>query len=202
MVGAILPTMSSAATLSRVVVLAGGRSRRLGRDKLAAELGATTVLDSLLDSLAHVQSGVPVTVTGPTRPTRQPVTWRIESPPGGGPVAGICAGLVGLDDADTVAVLAGDLPFGAPALAPLVVALGDTRMDAAIGVDPSGADQQLLGAYRVGPLRRAVGADVAGRSVRSLLIRLAVVRVPLSARCCLDVDTPADLEAARRLAPS
>lgn len=187
-------------SIARVVILAGGGSRRLGHDKLAATLAASTVLDSLLDGLARQWPGTAATAIGPARHTSQPVTWRREEPPGGGPVAGLLAGLAGLDDTDVVAVVAGDLPFAAPALRPLIVALGG--FDAAIGVDPDGADQPLLGVYRVGPLRAAVGADATGRSVRSVVSRLTVVRAPLEATWCLDVDTAADLAAARAIAGS
>lgn len=179
-----------------VVVLAGGGSGRLGHDKLAAALGRTTVLDTLLGDLAAAWPGVPVTVVGPQRATATSVTWRHEDPPGGGPVAGLARALGGVDPAAVVAVVAGDHPFATPALPLLVAALGEA--DAAIGVDPSGRDQPLLGAYVAGPLLRAVGAHAAGQSVRGVVGRLTVVRVPLLARWCLDVDTPADLDDARR----
>ncbi len=182
-----------------MLVLAGGGSRRLGHDKLAATLGrGVTVLDALLAGVHDALPLVDVTAVGPRRTTTQPVTWVREDPPGGGPVAGLAAGLVGLDDGDVVVVLAGDQPFVGPALPLLLAARGDA--DAAIGVDPSGSDQPLTGCYRVGPLRRAVGADPAGRSVRSLLTALTVVRVALSVPASLDVDTAADLAQARSVA--
>ena len=188
--------MSESLRPARVVVLAGGGSRRLGHDKLAATLGrGVTVLDALLAGVRDALPFVQMSAVGPHRTTTQPVTWVREDPPGGGPVAGLAAGLVGLDDDDVVLVLAGDQPFVGPALPLLLEALGEA--DAAIGVDPSGADQPLTGCYRVGPLRRAVGADPAGRSVRSLLTALTVVRVALSVQASLDVDTAADLARAR-----
>ena len=179
-----------------VIVLGGGDSRRLGHDKLAAVIGELTVLNTLLAGLADALPGVPVSVVGPERTTTLPVTWCREEPVGGGPVAGLAAALP-LDPHAVVAVVAGDQPFAAPALTPLVSAFGST--DGAIGVDPSGRDQPLLAIYRCGPLRLAVGAQPAGQSVRSMLSRLSVVRVPLEGRWCLDVDTAADLDAARRL---
>lgn len=190
--------MSPALPLARVVVLAGGGSRRLGHDKLAAALGSGTVLDALLTGLAAAAPGVPVTAVGPPRTTALPVTWVREEPAGGGPVAGLVAGLAGLDDTAVVAVLAGDAPFAAPALGPLAAALRDT--DAAVGTDPDGHDQPLLALYRVGPLRRAVGPRAAGSSVRSVLGRLTAVRVPLAPLWCLDVDTADDLAAVRAAA--
>ncbi len=73
-----------------VVVLAGGTSRRFGSDKLAAPLGGSTVLDTVLGSLPPEW---PVVVVGPPRECRRPVTWTREDPPGGGPLAGVAAGV-------------------------------------------------------------------------------------------------------------
>ena len=188
---------SAAPRVDLVIVLGGGGSRRLGHDKLAASIGDLSVLDTLLAGLANALPGVPVAVVGPERATSLPVTWNREEPAGGGPVAGLAAALPE-DPRAVVAVVAGDQPFAVPALPLLVAALGGH--DGAIGVDPSGRDQPLLAAYRCGPLRQAVGAQPAGQSVRAMVSRLTVVRVPLEGQWCLDVDTAADLDAARRLA--
>lgn len=78
-----------------LVVPAGGGSRRMGTDKLAAPLGTSTVLGELL---ARVPAGVPVVVVGPTRPLPASagpdrVVVAREDPPGGGPAAAVAAGL-------------------------------------------------------------------------------------------------------------
>ena len=180
-----------------MIVLGGGGSRRLGQDKLAAQLGATTVLDTLLAGLVDVLGAPSITVVGPARPTCVPVRWRQESPPGGGPVAGLALALPD-DPSAVVTLVAGDHPFAAAALP---VLLGARRgADAAIGVDPSGRDQPLLGAYLSGPLRSAIGPQPHGLAMRPVVSRLTVVRVPLDAQWCLDVDTAADLAAAREVA--
>lgn len=192
-----------------MVVLAGGRSSRLGQDKTRAVVGGVPVLDRLLHGLAQVVPDVPLVVVGPRRPTVLPVTWCREDPPGGGPVAGLAAALVQplgepptpLPDDGLLAVLAGDLPFAAPALVPLLAALGEQppSTDGALGVDADGDDQLLVAVHRVGPLRRAVAAQSGAGAVRRVVGRLDVVRVPLPAPLTLDVDTPDDLARARRL---
>jgi molybdopterin-guanine dinucleotide biosynthesis protein A len=200
---------SAAGGLGAVVVLAGGGSTRLGQDKTRADVGGVAVLDRLLVGLGEVMAGVPVVVVGPERPTARPVLWCREEPPGGGPVAGLAAGLaqpVGdpptpVPDDGLLAVLAGDLPFAAPALTLLLaaVAAAPPGTDGALGVDSGGDDQLLVGVHRAGALRRAVAAQSAAGAVRAVVRRLSVVRAPLPWPLTLDVDTADDLERARAL---
>ena len=203
------PSSESGPALDAVVVLAGGGSRRLGQDKTRALVGGVPVLDRLLLGLAELAPGVPVIVVGPERPTCQPVTWCREEPAGGGPVAGLACGLaqpVGeppkpVPDDGMLAVLAGDLPFAAPAVTSLTAALDEAPAgtDGALGVDSCGDDQLLVGVHRAGPLRRAVQAQAAAGAVRRVVARLSLVRVPLPDSVTLDVDTPDDLQRARML---
>jgi molybdopterin-guanine dinucleotide biosynthesis protein A len=187
-----------------VVVLAGGSSRRMGGgDKTALDLGTgQSVLGHLVSSL---DTSVPVVVVGPERPLERSVRWARESPPGGGPVAGLAAGVGALrsDGAEWVVVIAGDQPFAASAV-PELLAARTAEVAAVVGVDTDGRDQPLLGAYRISALSRLLGAgseSLAGRSVRSLVEQLTVRRVALPARSTLDVDDQAALAAARAALP-
>lgn len=208
--GRLEPSAELGVALAAVVILAGGGSVRLGEDKTRALVGGVPVLDRLLDGLAEAVPGVPVVVVGPERPTTQPVTWCREEPAGGGPVAGLDRGLtqpVGeppqtVPDGGMLAVLAGDLPFAAPAVVALAAALHEAPAgtDGALGVDSSGDDQLLVGVHRAGPLRRAVQAQDGAGAVRRVVARLSVVRVPLPYPVTLDVDTADDLQRARSLA--
>jgi molybdenum cofactor guanylyltransferase len=190
-------------SVDRVVVLAGGGSRRLGRDKLAVRLRGLSVLDHLLTGLPPVTAGAPVVAVGARRETTVPVHWVREDPPGGGPVAGLARGLApvtGLDDvgpADLVCLLAGDLPFAGAAVPALLGALAARpEVDAAIATDGADRDQPLLGVYRSGPLLAAVGPAPAGRSMRSVSGHLHLARVPCLSRATLDVDTERDVQRA------
>jgi molybdopterin-guanine dinucleotide biosynthesis protein A len=195
--------------LGAVVVVAGGGSTRLGQDKTRVLVGDLAVLDRLLAGLADLVPGVPVVVVGPQRPTVRPVLWCREEPPGGGPVAGLARGLaqpVGdpptpLPDDGLLAVLAGDLPFAAPALTLLLAALAAAPpgTDGVLGVDSGGEDQLLVGVHRAGALRRAVAAQSGAGAVRAVVRRLSVVRAPLPWPLTLDVDTAEDLARARAL---
>ncbi|MCH6161356.1 DUF6457 domain-containing protein [Streptomyces marispadix] len=93
------------------VVLAGGGARRLGgTDKPSLTVGARTLLDRVLSVCADASTTV---VVGPRRPTRRPVAWVREDPPGAGPLAALDAGL-GPVTAPAVLVLSADLPFLRP----------------------------------------------------------------------------------------
>jgi molybdenum cofactor guanylyltransferase len=173
-----------------VVVLAGGTSRRFGSDKLAAPLHGSTVLDNVLRSLPQ---DWPVVAVGPSRDCARPVVWAREHPPGGGPLAGVAAG-VGVVGTGLVAVVAGDMPYAGPALAVLVAALrtAPPEVGAAVAVDAHGMPNPLLAAYRVEALRGALPEPSADRPAK-LLLEMARVEVRVDGPAGRDVDTPEDL---------
>lgn len=174
-----------------VVVLAGGTSRRFGSDKLAAPLGASTVLDHLIGSLP---AAWPVVVVGPRRAGTRPVTWTREDPPGGGPLAGVAAG-VALVRTDLVAVVAGDMPFAGAALERIVGALRTSPPQVCGVVARDGAQvvNPLLAAYRTEAVRSVLPDQPGGRPARALLA-LPHVELAMDGPAVRGVDTPADLE--------
>src|SRR4051812_49851755 len=92
------------------VILAGGGGRRMGgADKAGLVVGGIPLLDRVLLAAAAARDTV---VVGDPRPTVRPVRWVREEPPGGGPLAGLSAGLSALSDLNElpVLVLATDLP--------------------------------------------------------------------------------------------
>ena len=176
------------------VVLAGGRATRFGGDKLAAPLRGTTVLGHLL---AALPPDWPVVAVGAARalalePPR-PVDWTCEDPPGGGPFAAVLAG-VALVRTPLVAVVAGDMPDAAPALARLAEVLhaAGPEVEAAVGVDDEGVPNPLLAVYRTGAVAGQAGRPTVGVPARRLL-RLTHVEVEVPGAPAHDVDTPADL---------
>ncbi|MBM7805948.1 molybdopterin-guanine dinucleotide biosynthesis protein A [Geodermatophilus bullaregiensis] len=182
------------------VVLAGGRAARLGgRAKPQLEVGGRTMLAA---ALAAVADASPRVVVGPPQPVPGGVLVVREEPPGGGPVTALRAGLAAVDT-DVVAVLAGDLPFVPPRL---VRELRERLSgDGVLVVDDSGRDQLLLGVWRTGALRTALGDAGGPTSVRRLVAPLSVTRYrparePGRPAPWTDCDTPADLARARAAA--
>ena len=105
------------------LVLAGGRSRRFGTDKLEAEVGGRPLLDAAVDA-AVAASDAQVVVVGPVeRALPAGVLVTREEPAYAGPFAAVAAGLE-LVDADVVLVLAGDLLDPAPAIPALLARTG------------------------------------------------------------------------------
>jgi molybdopterin-guanine dinucleotide biosynthesis protein A len=190
---------SDDATPVTAVVLCGGSGRRFGGDKTRADLGGRTVLDRLLDDLPE---GWPVLCVGERRPTRRDVAWLRESPPGGGPAAGLAAALPQVTS-PVVVVLGGDMPYAASAAPALVRRLfDDPGADVVAARDGDGRTQPLLAAYRVDALRRALPEVTSGVPLMRLLDGLRVHAVPVDEGTTLDVDTPEDLDRARhRLKP-
>ena len=125
-----------------LVIVAGGRSRRLGRNKPLVEIGGRTVLSRILEATADIADVVLAVrevlpfrralaaqgwESGAERPSRPPGSVALRNPngrallvvpdpvPGLGPLAGVASGLAAADGAICV-VLAGDLPFVTPDL--------------------------------------------------------------------------------------
>lgn len=179
------------------VVLAGGRAQRLGGvDKLALSVGGRSLLERTLDAVAPARE---IVVVGHYRETSAEVVWTREDPPGGGPLAGLWAGLSRLSMSDgLVAVLAADHPHVTGAtVSRLLCAVGDGDAPGAVLADPADRAQWLVGVWRVDVLRRAMPAEVQDQPVRRVFAELAPVRVPAVDAEASDVDTPDDLRGAR-----
>jgi molybdopterin-guanine dinucleotide biosynthesis protein A len=193
-----------------VIVLTGGGSRRMGRDKATLNVGGTTLVDR---TLADIPTDIDVIVAGPpVVVARSGVRFVQEDPPGGGPVAGIAAALCTVT-APVVVILATDLPLVGTLPADLVRALLDTEgaaaaSEAVLAADASGRAQQLCGAYRADALRRAIaeGGPANGAAMRSVVERLNTSTLSASAHRAVrgetvqvdptwDIDTPEDLQA-------
>lgn len=147
------------------LILAGGRGARLGgRDKAALPVAGQTLLER---SLAAVAGARRVVVVGPVQ-VPDGVAQVSEDPPGGGPVAGIAAGVAALSDpAPWTCVLAVDQPGAAEALTAITASLEgvDDEVDAVCHRDEDGHAQWLLAAYRHASVRSALAPHGSGHRV-------------------------------------
>jgi molybdopterin-guanine dinucleotide biosynthesis protein A len=183
------------------VILTGGTAVRLGGvDKASIEIGGVTLLER---ALAATMAAVEVVVVGTEVPTSRPVTWTREDPAGGGPAAGLLAGLDRFARIpDVVCALAVDMPRVNPGtVARLTWAVeADPEIDGALLVDASGRRQPLAAVYRRSSLEAARPADPEsehGLPMRRLIGELGLAEVPSVGEEAHDLDTWEDLRALR-----
>ena len=133
-------------------------------------------------------------MVGPEVSTSRPVTFLREDPPGGGPAAGLLAGLRGFPRAPRqVVVLAVDMPLVTTATVRRLMLSAEE--DGAVLVDDDGRVQYLCALYRTDALLAAAPAagEEHGLSMRALVAGLLLGRVPALAWEAQDVDTWDDL---------
>ena len=175
------------------VVLAGGTAARMdGIDKASVELAGRTLLEYAVDAFLDADE---VVVVGPDSVrTARPVTFVVEDPPRGGPVAGLLTGVDALLRAPRlVGVLAVDMPrVTASTMRRLREASGGR--DGAFLVDGDGR-RQLAGVLDAAPARRRTarpgGAARDGAAPPARPLDLA--EVPAIGDEAVDVDSWADL---------
>jgi len=187
------------------IVLCGGRSTRMGRDKAALPFGPETLLARVVRTAQMVADDV-VVVGEP----RQPVSARVrvvrDAVEGLGPLAGLATGLAAVDG-DRALLLACDMPLLSPELLRELLALaGD---DDALVPRIDGVPMTTCAVYstRVGPRAQALLA-AGRRSLRALLAEVSVQWVSdsqlrrLDPDLCSfwDCDTPEHYHAALRRA--
>ncbi|MCP2247622.1 molybdenum cofactor guanylyltransferase [Lentzea aerocolonigenes] len=166
------------------IILTGGRGERLGGvDKAALSYRDATLLDHVL---SVVDDAGEIVVVGPEKDVPG-VIWAREDPPGGGPLAGLAAGL-GHVRAEWVAVLAVDQPG---LTKDTIARLRAAGRNAVLTDDRT---QWLIGVWNTAALREALPEDPRDMPLRKTLQRLDPVEVSALPGEAQDVDTPADLD--------
>ena len=187
------------------VILAGGGSRRMGRDKGALTLGGEAFLDLLARRYRSCADRVYVSVARPGARALPPGAEELpDLRPGQGPLAGLEAAFASTP-AERVFLTAVDLPFGEPALARLLLdALGE--WDACL-LRRAGRPEPLFAAYRRSCLPQVRAClDGGQRAMGALLDRLdcrflegrALAGFDLD-RALFNANTPEDWTRAERL---
>jgi molybdenum cofactor guanylyltransferase len=184
------------------IVLAGGRSSRFGRDKLAEPIRGRPMLDHVIDRVRGVASEIVVVTAADATVDVRDAEIVHDAHPFDGPLAGLGVGLRAVDDGvERVIVVGGDMPTLVPAVLRRLIAALDAA-EAAV----------LADAERPRPLPLAVRRAVAGEAVdrllldgerrlRALLEALDVAVIPPetwrdddpTGESLRDVDTPDDL---------
>ena len=173
----------------------GGAARFGGADKASIELAGETLLERALGALGEIAD---VVVVGEEVPTSRPVTFLREDPPGGGPAAGLLAGLAGFPHPPRlVVVLAVDMPLVTVATVQRLVLAAE--YDGSLLVDAGGRRQYLCAAYRTEALLASAPETSRqhGLPVRRLVGDLRLAEVPALEGEAQDVDTWDDLRALR-----
>ncbi|WP_418907575.1 molybdenum cofactor guanylyltransferase [Glutamicibacter endophyticus] len=181
------------------LVLAGGRSRRLGGvEKATLLLRGQRLVDRVVAAAAHAEAR-PVIVIGPEHTGDQADLVVREDPPFTGPLASIAAGLPQVAT-EWVMILPCDLQHPGALIERLREAMKQPGADGVVLVDEDERVQWLAGCYRVQALRdgcAALGPRLANAPLRAVLAELELRRLPVENALCADLDTPEALAAAR-----
>ena len=191
------------------VILAGGLSRRMGRDKATLPLGGTTLLHGIVDVVAPLFARLVISVGAP----RADLPWPQvrDEHAGQGPLAGLCAALAQVDT-PWIFALGTDMPFVAPPLIEVLAARRATGVDAVVA-RVHGHPQPLAAFYSTrcrAPFAALLEEDGTGGRHRSLRAALETITVDyvdeqelLAAdpglQTFFDLDTPQDVDRARQL---
>ena len=151
------------------VILSGGQSRRMGRDKAGVMLTGRTLLNRMAAELAPLFGEVYVSVD---RPGRYPGYRELaDLRPGQGPLAGLEAAFL-RTGAEAVFLAAVDLPFAGASLAARILAEAGVA-DACVIRRRSGETEPLFALYRRGCLEPLTACLNEGRrAVKALLDRV------------------------------
>ena len=185
-----------------VVILAGGQSRRMGRDKLRLTLAGETLLARAVRRYGEVFPRVLVSVAGPEKFPELGQMRVFDVWPGAGPLAGLHAGL--LKAGEDVFLTGADMPFSSPEKALALSSLCG-EADACVLTDEEGRWEPLFGCYRPSVLPRAEELLASGRrsmgallaSVRLREVRLAELGEAPDSLLTRNVNIPEDYEKLR-----
>jgi molybdopterin-guanine dinucleotide biosynthesis protein A len=188
-------------------VLAGGRSRRFGRDKLAEQYEGRPLLQHPVSRLLGICDQVIVVLAPDTEEPMMPDGIRVrfarDAVEGEGPLRGLYAGL-DLADAEWTILAGGDMPDLQPAVLREMLRAARETAVAAVTLSDGGTERPLPCVLRTAPAADAVRVllQAGRRSLRDLLAAVASVAVDEPTwtaldpdhRTLIDVDEPTDVD--------
>ena len=183
-----------------VVILAGGKSSRMGRDKLALPIGGRTLLESAVSRFSDGFDEVFISVADADKYPEVAARRIVDLLPGAGPLSGLHAALATLQ-CDGVFLVAADLPFAQPSAAQTLIGLCGDHMASVIRL-PDGKLEPLFGYYRKSLLPDCEAAINRGDYRMTELLRSAETRFVSPGelgglwdeKMILNVNRPEDLQ--------
>lgn len=178
-----------------IAILAGGQSRRMGRDKALLEYGGTTLLDRMINAAQKVTDTVAVIGRSGER---EDILWLEDDAPGFGPLGGLKTALKRLDQ--PLILLACDMPkVDVDALEWLLEKARKSNAEHGVATTRDGQIEPLFSLYRPALLAH-IDAPIAARrlSLRRLIERrdfTCLEAPPRIAQKLLNINTPQDLAA-------
>lgn len=193
------------------VVLAGGRSRRMGRTKALVEVDGRPMAERVLDAL-YAGGCSPLAIVGGDPGELAPLSAPVwpDAHPDAGPVGGIAHALRRCSERDAetdnkartgrrldaVVIVPCDLPWLSAAVVEQLVVGLVRASDADVCVARTDRLEPLVAIWRVGAVRRVERAFESGvRAAHELLGRVRVVAVPVEPATVKNVNSPGDLSA-------
>jgi len=146
--------------MSTAVILAGGESKRMGRDKLELPLAGRTLLESIVSRFEEEFDGVFLSVSDPEKYPDVALRHIADILPGAGPLSGLHAALKSLP-AGGVFLVAADLPYASPRVAKRIIELCGEKEACLIRL-PDGKLEPLFAYYKKSLLQRCEEAIKSG----------------------------------------
>ena len=153
------------------VVLAGGRSSRMGRDKLMLDAGGRTLLERVVSRFSEEFDELYLSVAEAEKYPEIAARRVVDIYRGAGPLSGLHAALKSIPG-DGVFLVAADLPYACPKAAMRIIELGGDK-DVCIIRLPDGRIEPLFGYYRKTLLPRCEEAITSGDYSMSGIIQNA-----------------------------
>jgi molybdopterin-guanine dinucleotide biosynthesis protein A len=185
--------IENAANHISIAILAGGRSRRMGRDKASLDLGGETWLERIIDAALEVSRSV--VVVG-RHGARDDIAWLQDEEPGLGPLGGLRTALAHLGR--PVLLVGCDMPrVNADALGWLLDISEKSGAELGVATRRDGQIEPLFSVYRPAALERIDARMAAGRlSLRRLIDEGGFEIVepsPAVRERLLNINTPEEL---------
>lgn len=128
------------------IILAGGESRRMGKDKAFLEMGESCIVRSLYCQLISVCKQVMIVTNSRKASLFTTIPVVVDQRQNQGPLMGVYSGLIASSSEINI-ITACDIPYIEPTLFPLLLAHFDNK-EIVIPTFPTKGDMPLLGVYK------------------------------------------------------